>query len=68
MRPGAGSATAATTTDADGRSTTATASGSGSGCPRLIDGAIRRKGPILEDRAYDLTAIERGAGKVRESG
>jgi hypothetical protein len=64
MRPGAGSATAATTTDADGRSATATASGPG--CPRLIDGAIRRKGPILEDRAYDLTAIERGTGKVRE--
>ena len=64
MRSGAGSATTTAAADADGRSTTAATSGSG--CPRLIDGAIRRKGPILEDRAYDLTAIERGTGKVRE--
>ena len=44
--PAAGSAAAAAAADTDGRSAAATASGSG--CPRLIDGAVRRKDPILE--------------------
>lgn len=63
MRPGAASPAAAT-----GRLSgpAASASASGSGCSRLIDGTVRRKDPILEDRPDDLTAIERGTGKVRE--
>jgi hypothetical protein len=63
MRPDAGTAAAATTSDA--RSGPATTSGSAS--PRLIDGAVRLKDPILDDRSDDLTAIDRSTSERREA-
>jgi hypothetical protein len=57
---------AAATDGRSGPAASASGSGAGSGCSRLIDGAVRRKDSILEDRPDDLTAIERGIGKVRE--
>jgi len=42
------------------RSATAAATASGSGCPRLTDGAVRLKDPILDYRSDDLTATDRG--------
>lgn len=44
MRPGTGSPTTATATDGG----SASAPASGPGCPRLIDGAVRRKDSILK--------------------
>jgi hypothetical protein len=64
MRPDPGTAAAATTPDA--RSGPA-ATTSGSASPRLIDGAVRLKDPILDDRSDDLTAIDRSTSERREA-
>ena len=68
MRPGAPAPAAAATGLLSGpASASAAGSGSGSGCPRVTDGAVRRKEPIVELSTNDLTAsIERSTGEVRE--
>jgi hypothetical protein len=61
MRPDTGSAATAATELRSGPA--APAAASGSGCPRLTDGAVGLKNPILEDRPDDLTANARAQAK-----
>ena len=66
MRPAAGAAAPAATDLRSGPA--ASGSRSGSGCPRLIDGAVRLKGSILDDRSNDLTdQFDRGTGEHQEA-